>query len=326
MKSFLKALVKNSLNLLPLHLKQRVSNTLQQQLSASLEVKSDPILHDKEILGLFSLQGGNAPIIEIVDVGAQLLSSEDHVYAHLMRHKARVTGFEPLEEKARAREATEPLTRMLTHFIGDGTRRKFYICAFDATSSLYEPDKKLLDEFIVPPDGCVVTDVIDVHTTRLDDIKELQECDYLKLDIQGAELDALMGGRNLLDKTVVLHIEIEFVPIYSKQPLFGDIDSWLHTQGWRMIDLVKPGHCYYKGIEGVRPGRGSQLMWAEAIYIRDFEELMKLGSAKMLKAAYILHTNYGLYDLCAHLLDRHDRAFGGARLRHYLARLNAIHS
>jgi hypothetical protein len=56
------------------------------------------------------------------------------------------------------------------------------------------------------------------------------------------------------------------------------------------------------------------------------EGLQRLGTEKMLKAAFIMHANYGKFDLCAHILDRHDRAFGGSRSRSYLAQMAAMSS
>ena len=57
--------------------------------------------------------------------------------------------------------------------------------------------------------------------------------DILKLDVQGAELQALQGARKLLETTKVVYLEVSFVPIYKEGPLFGEIDAFLSRCGYR---------------------------------------------------------------------------------------------
>jgi hypothetical protein len=79
-----------------------------------------------------------APIV-VVDVGAQTLTGEDHIYLPLLAHaKGRVIGFEPLEHRRRERELAEKNIdlSMRATFIGDGRSHTFHINNFDATSSL----------------------------------------------------------------------------------------------------------------------------------------------------------------------------------------------
>lgn len=50
----------------------------------------------------------------------------------------------------------------------------------------------------------------------------------LKLDVQGAELQALIGARNLLKHVKLIYLEVAFVPIYRDCPLLADIDRYLN--------------------------------------------------------------------------------------------------
>jgi hypothetical protein len=68
--------------------------------------------------------------INIVDVGAQNLSSEEH---------ARVIGFEPLKQEAENRRRVEPDVLMLDRFIDQGGHATFRTCVFSPASSLLEP-------------------------------------------------------------------------------------------------------------------------------------------------------------------------------------------
>jgi len=256
--------------------------------------------------------------IRVVDVGAQILTSEPHVYAPMHADGCcDVIGFEPLKEAAEKRVAQEPSVRMLNYFIGDGKRRTFRIARFDPTSSLLEADADFLNQFMALPEMCEPVDRVDVETVRLDNIPEIEDCDYLKLDVQGGELDALNGATRLLGQAIVVHTEVEFAPIYRNQPLFADVDGMLRSNGFELIDLMKFGYAGYKDLPNRRSV--SRLMWCDAVYFKRPDLLAQLPREKLLKAAYIAHVNYGLLDLAAHHIARYDRAAGTSLLVGYLA-------
>src|SRR6185437_14359165 len=71
----------------------------------------------------------------------------------------------------------------------------------------------------------------EIQSHRLDDLPEITDIDYLKLDVQGAELDIINGGSRLMAGVMVVHTEVELIPMYQDQPLFGDIDVALRKAG-----------------------------------------------------------------------------------------------
>ncbi|MGB2987908.1 MAG: FkbM family methyltransferase [Phycisphaerae bacterium] len=77
--------------------------------------------------------------------------------------------------------------------------------------------------------------------------------DILKLDVQGAELQALYGARKLLETTKVVYLEVSFVPIYKDIPLFGEIDGFLRECGYRRYAIY--------------PSDQPQ-NWADALYVK----------------------------------------------------------
>ena len=86
--------------------------------------------------------------ITIVDVGAQTLSTEAHVYQPLLRpdipHHA--IGFEPLADKVAQRRAVESAgaLTLLPYAIGDGRAHILLVSNEDATSSLHPLNGPLL--------------------------------------------------------------------------------------------------------------------------------------------------------------------------------------
>ena len=258
---------------------------------------------------------GTLPI-RVIDVGAQSLISEPHVYA-AMQAACEIVGFEPLMEAAERRAAVEPGVRMFNHVIGRGGKGTFRVTRFDPASSLLEADATFLDQFMALPEMYAPVRQFDVETMRLDDIPEVTDCDYLKLDVQGGELDVLKGAARLLKGVIFVHTEVEFAPVYRNQPLFADVDEFLRESGFELIDLMKFGYAGYKELPSRRST--SRLMWCDAVYCKRPSLLAHLPAEKLLKGAYIAHVNYGLLDLAAHLLAQHGSVAGGSLLADYVA-------
>lgn len=162
---------------------------------------------------------------------------------------------------------------------------KLYLTKEPACSSLFQPNKQLIDS--CPALECArEVGQIDIELTTLDSWAkqaQLSHIDYLKIDTQGAELLVLKGAEKILSTVRVIEVEVEFNPIYNEQPLFSDVDIYLRKQGfvlWKLTNLVHYGHDKENEIElgddrihfdepfQLFKKRGGQLHWADAHYIR----------------------------------------------------------
>jgi hypothetical protein len=81
---------------------------------------------------------------------------------------------------------------------------------------------------------------------------------------------------------------------------------FLRSIGFELIDLTNAGYNRYQALPG-HAATGSRLLWAEAVYFRSPLLLAKLSTEKLLKAAYIAHVNYAMYDLAARFLAEYDK-------------------
>ena len=70
---------------------------------------------------------------------------------------------------------------------------------------------------------------------------ELKPPYLLKLDVQGAELDALKGAAGMLPLTPVIVAEVNFVRSQQGTPLFHELVMWLGARGYRLYDLMDEG-------------------------------------------------------------------------------------
>lgn len=154
---------------------------------------------------------------------------------------------------------------------------------------LYEPNTPLLERFNNLEILCRVAGRREVETVRLDDQEQARDTDYLKLDVQGGEADVLRGAERVLEETVVVHTEVEFVPLYRSQPLFAEIDQLLRSPGFLFHKFAGPaGRSFQPIVVNNDPNRGlSQLLWADAVYVKSFLGFDQLPPAKLLKLAVI---------------------------------------
>jgi FkbM family methyltransferase len=267
------------------------------------------------------------PTIRIVDVGAMSLGEDKDPYARLVRAvSCEVIGFEPVARECELlNRAARPGCRYLPHAVGDGTAQVFHECNAPMTSSLLEPDADLLGMFHQLAEVTRVIDRRAVQTVRLDDIAETRGADYLKMDVQGGELMVLEGARERLRELLVVHTEIEFLPIYKGQPLFADIDAHMRARGFVLHRLTSLNSACFKlpGVEVELSGTVNQAIWGEAVYVRDFRAFDRLPAESLLKLAVILHENYGSTDLAAVALAAHDRQAGSSLIDRYLELLFA---
>ncbi|MBL0869040.1 MAG: FkbM family methyltransferase [Phycisphaerales bacterium] len=262
---------------------------------------------------LIDLLGPASPMLTICDVGAMALESDpDPLLTLMMPGKHRVIGFEPVPaECEKLNRNALPGHTYLPYFVGDGRERTFHLTSAAMCSSLYEPNTPLLALFQQLPEVVRTAESSKVKTKRLDDLIEVQGTDYLKLDVQGAELDVLNGAEKLLrDSVCVVKTEVEFVPLYKGQPLFGDIDAKMRSLGFMLHTFYQPaGRCYWPFVFGGNPdSNGSQAMWTDAFYIRDLTVPGSMTPDQMLKTAIFVHDVLQSYDLAAMLLARYDEA------------------
>ena len=65
--------------------------------------------------------------------------------------------------------------------------------------------------------------------------------DLLWMDIQGAELLALSGLGPAITQVRMIHLEVEFIEIYSGQPLWRDVRRFLRSRGFRLLTFTTFG-------------------------------------------------------------------------------------
>lgn len=264
--------------------------------------------------------------VRVVDIGANPIDGDPPYKPLLDKELANLVGFEPQPEAlAELNRKKGPRETYLPHTVGDGGRHTLHITRAPGMTSLLEPNPELLAHFHGFPEWGRVERTEEVETRRLDDLTEIDGIDYLKIDIQGAELMAFENGIERLKECLVIHTEVEFLPMYKEQPLFAEVERFLREQGFlfhrfspltsRALRPFLVNNDIYQGL--------SQVFWADAVFVRDFTRLESLSDEQCLKAALICHDLYGSADLVVRLLMEVDRRTGSGHVQTYMQALAA---
>lgn len=254
--------------------------------------------------------------VRILDLGALQYPGEPPPYEPLLdRVACQVIGFEVLHEEC------ERLTRLhdgdpkftfLPLAIGDGSERMLHVCSMQSRSSLYEPNQDLCARFASFVDYIEVVERIPVRTHTLDSLPQVGDVDWVKMDIQGAELDAIRGGPRTLRSACIVQTEVKFVEQYRQQPLSGDVDCALRHLGFMFHTFLGYGTRPLLPLaraDNVRAGY-RQWLWADAVYLQAFDTLAHSDPEKLLKSALILHEIYQSYDFAHYSLALYDSKCG----------------
>ncbi len=221
-------------------------------------------------------------------------------------------GFEPdpheLARLKRGVEETPQPWRSIRHvpaaLSGTGGTRKLRIPVSPASASLLEHDAAIGAQFGKPA-MFTLERIIDVETTTLDEALDrftIPLPDYLKLDIEGAELEVLRSSPRALASTLVLKTEVAFIPMRRNQPLATDVDVFLRGCGFRLVDLVAPAHWRRNSYvahpqlatEGIPYSRG-QIAHGDFLYFKDPDAIPCDDVPRCIRAA-VLSMAYGFFD------------------------------
>lgn len=79
--------------------------------------------------------------------------------------------------------------------------------------------------------------VIEITTQTLDSLN--RTFDWIKLDVQGAELDVLQGGVQTLKSARFVQMEVSLLQYNEGAPLAAEVISYMHHQGFQVCDITE---------------------------------------------------------------------------------------
>lgn len=118
-------------------------------------------------------------------------------------------------------------------------------------SSLLEPNFENIAKF-EPVHDWQVVDKVPIKVDRLDDLLAGEPApDFMKIDVQGYELEVLKGAEVTLRDTLALEIEASSVPLYLGQPDVSALTRWLLDRDFSCIAVKTTGTFGGEGINAV---------------------------------------------------------------------------
>jgi len=143
------------------------------------------------------------------------------------------------------------------------------------TSSVLEPNMAFLRQFD-DSERFEAQSKITISTKTIDDLfinSKLTDVDFMKIDIQGAELNVLKGGLNYLKNNLVgLESEVEFATMYQNQPLFSELEIFVRQElGLELWDIRKT-YWKYSQKHYKNPTKG-RLIFGDALFLRPISKL-----------------------------------------------------
>jgi len=123
-----------------------------------------------------------------------------------------------------------------------GGTRCLHLTRARGCSTMLEPILEVGQRFS-REDYVLVDEVIEVPTSTLDDAAtryQLEDTSYLKIDVEGLELEILRSGTSLLGASVqAIRCEVNFLPVRRLQPSYAEIHAFLHGFGFRPMGFCE---------------------------------------------------------------------------------------
>ncbi|MEO8627121.1 MAG: FkbM family methyltransferase [Betaproteobacteria bacterium] len=233
----------------------------------------------------------------ILDGGAREAEA-DFRWSRLDSARLEIHGFEPEQSECARLNAHAQTSGLANHYYPVGLWSIDGMLPFDENhagggSSFMQQNRTVSDrwKFENPTQTALAREVF--HVKRTYDVKVtsvdtwarangISAIDFIKLNVQGGELEILRSSGSVLDSVLGLLIEVSFCESYVGRPFFTDIDGFLRANKFVFFDLL--AHHYIgradaaiaqQHLKSVRPKLGQlvsawgQLIEGHALYLRD---------------------------------------------------------
>jgi FkbM family methyltransferase len=188
--------------------------------------------------------------------------------------------------------------------------RDFYVAKAPMCSSLFPPNQPYCDLFQNLGELVRTTRTIQVKTVSLDHFVRqagIERVDFIKIDVQGAELEIFQGGESCLRNVMAIVAEVEFGPIYVGQPLYEEVGLYLRSQGFCLHKFLgMAGRTLKPMVFNNDINRASQHLWSDAVFMRDLLRLDQFDDQALFRLALLLEC-YGGVDASHVVLTRIDQ-------------------
>ena len=170
------------------------------------------------------------------------------------------------------------------------TIMNFNIRNHNALNSIYETNDLFLRKNKYKKNEFERKKTIKVKLDALDDFLS-KKIHFLKLDVEGAELDILKGSeRNLKNNCVGIRSEVTFSPVYKNAPLFSEINDYLVKRDFELINFDYDGKGSKFG-KYSKSDKFGQLITTDAVWVKKILTLNEKKIEKLFLISTFLFLN-----------------------------------
>ena len=112
-------------------------------------------------------------------------------------------------------------------------------------------------------------------------------------------------GKKTLESVLKIVTEVEFIPHYIDQPLFGDVCNYLEKHNLMFNKFLGLAGRALKPLILKNAQTPSQHIWTDAVFIHHIQKIKNLSKIKLLKLS-LLSLLYGSVDLTHFCLAAYD--------------------
>ena len=264
----------------------------------------------------------------IIEIGAVQTKNEKEPFYELLDYfpESRIIGFE-IEKAVCEKMNSQSLkgVKYYPHALGKANeKRKLFITQHPMCCSLYKPNEefiKLYNNFEI----AYLKKETEIDTISLDyfiDKHDVGNIDFIKIDVQGAELDIFKGGSKALKNVLKIVCEVEFVQHYENQPLFGDVCNYL-SQHDIMFNkfLGLAGRALKPIMLNNDPNIPSQHIWSDAVFVHHIQKIHNLSDIQLIKLSLLACVYYSL-DLTFYCLSEYDKRNSSSFAKDWMSKIS----
>lgn len=203
------------------------------------------------------------PVRTVLDIGAN--NGASALWFRSVFPAAIVHSFEPLPsvfaDLERVAAQSQGMIRAYQVALGEDTGRRVMFMHEKHPSSSSFLASSPLSKGIYP--STVKQVQVPVQVERLDEMVDgvpigLTNEVFIKLDVQGFELNVLRGGRKVLSRTTGVMLEVSLLSLYQGQPSFYEVASFMRESGFAFRGCVRQDVV-----------RGGEVAAVDAVFCRE---------------------------------------------------------